>query len=615
MQKAGYGYHFPLILPPDTQKVWNLRKAGLGLLSNLPGDAKPVSVVEDTAINPKYLPAYIADFKQMLAKYGLKSIYHAHISTGELHLRPVLNLKDKKDVELFKIVATETAQLVKKYKGSLSGEHGDGRLRGEFIPFMLGEANYQVIKQIKNTWDAHNIFNPGKIVDSPPMNTNLRYEPGKKTEPIETVFHFEGGILQATEKCNGSGDCRKTHIIGGTMCPSFQATRDEKNVTRARANILREYLSESPQINPFDHKEVYEVLDLCLMCKACKSECPSSVDITKLKAEFLQHYYDANGIPFRSWLIAHISKFNAIGRLVAPISNFVMQHPLFRKYIFGKIGFEEKRKFPKLQSKTLKQAAKKLVRKDNAQTKQKGTVYIFADEFTNFNDTDIGIKTIRLLSKLGYKVIIPKHYESGRTYISKGLVRKAKKLANKNIVHLSKIITSDEPLVGIEPSAILSFRDEYPDLATAENISKAKSLAKNALTIEEFLYKEMQAGNIKKEQFTSHSKHIKLHGHCQQKAVGSTKESLYILNFPENYTAEEIPSGCCGMAGAFGYEKEHYELSMKIGEMVLFPAVRESKSDTIIAASGTSCRHQIKDGTKKDVQHPVDILWNALING
>jgi FAD/FMN-containing dehydrogenase/Fe-S oxidoreductase len=612
MQLANLGYHYPLIYGKDMKKVWDLRKAGLGLLSNLSGDAKPVSVVEDTAVNPKHLPMYIKEFKEMLAKYDLSSVYHAHIGTGELHLRPVLNLKSKHDVDLFKKVALETAQLVKKYNGSLSGEHGDGRLRSEFIPLMLGERNYGLIKEIKEVWDPEHIFNPGKIVDSAPMHTQLRYTPGKEHRVIPTFFNFEqeGGILRAAEKCNGSGDCRKSHLIGGTMCPSFQATRDEKNLTRARANILREYLTHSEKINPFDHKEVYEVFDLCLMCKACKTECPSSVDITKLKAEFLQNYYDANGVPFRSWLIAHISKFNAIGQYIAEISNYFLSNSFVRKYIFGKIGFAPKRKFPAINKQTLKQGIKKLL--ENEQKTQAETVYLFADEFTNFNDSEIGIASIRLLNKLGYRVVIPKHAESGRTYISKGLLRKAKKLANKNIELLSEIITRNTPLIGIEPSAILSFRDEYPDLATPENLEKAKNLAKNTLTIEEFLYREMLAGKIRKEKFTTDKLHIKLHGHCQQKAVASTRESLFILSFPENYLAEEIPSGCCGMAGSFGYENEHYEISMKIGELVLFPEIRKSTSDTIFAAPGTSCRHQIKDGTNKNALHPALILYQAL---
>ncbi len=285
------GYHYPLVWGDDIPKVWTLRKAGLGLLSNISGDRKPVPVVEDTAVNPKVLPEFIDEFDAMLKKHELSCVYYAHIATGELHLRPVLNLKDPKDVELFHTVALETAHIVKKYNGSLSGEHGDGRLRGEFIPLMIGEKNYQLLKDLKKTWDPENIFNPNKIVDTPKMNTSLRYSPGQETREFDTYFDFskEDGLLRAIEKCNGSGDCRKSEIIGGTMCPSFMATKDEDKTTRARANILREFLTNSDKKNPFNHKEVYEILDLCLSCKGCKSECPSSVDITKYKAEFLQH--------------------------------------------------------------------------------------------------------------------------------------------------------------------------------------------------------------------------------------------------------------------------------------------------------------------------------------
>ncbi|NOX86337.1 MAG: FAD-binding oxidoreductase, partial [Chlorobi bacterium] len=284
MRSAGYGYHFPVIEGPDMQRVWALRRAGLGILSNMPGDAKPVSVIEDSAIKPALLPAYIADMKAMLDGFGKEVVYHAHIATGELHIRPVLNLKDPEDVKLFHEIGEQAARLVKKYNGSLSGEHGDGRLRGEFIPLMMGERIYDLFKQIKNTWDPNHIFNPGKITDTPEMNTFLRYEPGKKTREIETFFDFskDMGILRAAEKCNGTGACRKTEVTGGTMCPSYMATRDEDKSTRARANILREFLTWSPKDNPFDHKEIYEVMDMCLSCKACKSECPSSVDVTKL---------------------------------------------------------------------------------------------------------------------------------------------------------------------------------------------------------------------------------------------------------------------------------------------------------------------------------------------
>ncbi len=614
MRKSGYGYHFPLITGADMNRVWDLRKAGLGIINNMPGDAKPVPVIEDTAVRPQDLPEYIAEFDEILKKYKLQCVYYAHIATGELHLRPVLNLKDPKDVELFHKIGLESAKLVKKYRGSLSGEHGDGRLRGEFIPIMVGERLYDVFKEIKYTWDKNGIFNPGKITDTPKMNSHLRYKPGQKTPELKTYFDFSAdmGIVRAAEKCNGTGLCRKTEIMGGTMCPSYMATRDESNSTRARANILREFLSKPNGKNPFDHKEIYEALDLCLMCKGCKSECPSSVDITKLKAEFLQHYYEKHGVPLRSMFIANISKINYLGSYFPSLYNFFQTNGFLSNITASLLGFAPERKFPLLSKMPLERWYKKNKKRSEHDNKRGKTVYLFNDEFTRFNDTDVGIKAIFLLTKLGYNVVIPNHLESARTYLSKGLVKKAKKIANKNILMLKDKISGDTPLVGIEPSAILTFRDEYIDLATPENREAAHNLAENSLMIDEFLEKEMRAGNIKKEQFTTSKKHIKLHGHCHQKALASTKPTLFILGFPENYTVEEIPSGCCGMAGAFGYEKEHYDLSMKVGELVLFPAVRSSSKETLIAAPGTSCRHQIKDGTNRTAFHPVEILYDAL---
>lgn len=614
MKKSGLGYHFPIIFNKDTKKVWNLRKAGLGVLSNAPGDAKPVSVIEDTSVDVEKLPQYIADFKQILERLNLECVYHAHIGTGELHLRPMLNLKDPKDVELFHTVALETAKLVKKYNGSLSGEHGDGRLRGEFIPFMIGDENYELLKEIKNAWDPNNIFNPGKIVDTPSMNSSLRYEPGVETKEIETVFDFseDGGILRAAEKCNGSGDCRKTEVVGGTMCPSYMATRDENTTTRARANVLREVITNSDKKNPFAHKEIYDVMDLCLSCKACKSECPSSVDVAKLKAEFLQNYYDEHGILLRAKLIANITKINRLGSIVPALTNFFMGNKFIAPFIMNTIGFSPKRSMPLLQKKTLHNWSKHHFAKYQPNNPIK-TVYLFNDEFTNYNDTEIGIKTIKLLNKIGYKVIIPKHLESGRTFLSKGLIRKAKEIAEKNIDFLKDIISENTPLIGIEPSAILAFRDEYPDLTRGKLKETALQIAKNAFMIDEFLANEIDAGNINKDLFTKDKKEIKLHGHCQQKAIASTNPTIKLLSFPENYVIEEIPSGCCGMAGSFGYEKEHYDVSMKVGELVLFPEVRKMDTETLIAAPGTSCRHQIKDGTGRDALHPVEILYDALL--
>lgn len=610
MRDAGYGYHFPVIFGDKVKNVWNLRKAGLGVLSNIPGDAKPVSLIEDTSVDVNDLPEYMNEFKELLVKHNLECVFHAHIGTGELHLRPLLNLKTKAGVELFYTVASEIAQLVKKYKGSLSGEHGDGRLRGEFIPVILGKHNYELLKTIKKTWDPRCILNPGKITNTPSMKTCLRFEPGKKTREIDTVFDFSSvkGIIRATEKCNGSGDCRKSEIIGGTMCPSYMATRNEKNVTRARANVLREFLSKSHKQNPFDHHEIYEILDLCLSCKACKAECPSGVDIAKLKAEFLQHYYDANGIPLRAKLIAYLPYINKLGAIFPAITNFVMK----REFIQYALNFTTKRELPAIAKITFKKWFNKNERAINKDFPN-GVVYLFNDEFTNFNDSDIGIKAIRLLNRLKYKVLIPKHGVSGRTFLSKGLLRTAKKIATKNVILLKDLITETTPLIGIEPSAILAFRDEYPELVNKPLQEEAKTLGRNCLMIDEFLAKEIQKGKISKKKFTKEHRKVLLHGHCQQKAIASVEPSKIVVSFPENYEVEEIPSGCCGMAGAFGYENEHYDLSMKIGELVLFPAIRKADDDVIIAAPGTSCRHQVKDGTKKDALHPVEVLFDALL--
>ncbi len=611
MRANNYGWHFPVVTGADIKKVWSLRKAGLGILMNMPGDGKPAPVIEDTAVSPEKLPAYIREFDQILEKYKLSCVYYAHIATGELHLRPILNLKDKHDVEMFHTIALETAVLVKKYKGSLSGEHGDGRLRGEFIPLMIGEHNYKLIKEVKNIWDPKGIFNPGKITETPKMNEQLRFTQGQETKKLDTIFDFSStlGFLRGVEKCNGSGDCRKTELSGGTMCPSYMATRDEQNSTRARANTLREFITNSTKVNPFDHQEIYDSLDLCLSCKACKSECPSNIDMTKFKAEFLQHWNDEHGIPIRSLFIAYITRINKLGMILPWAFNFAVKNKFISGIMKSSIGFAPKRTIPTLYKRTLKSW---IIANKYGGEKTNGKVYFFADEFTNYNDVEIGIKAVKLLHRLGYEVIVPKHEVSGRTFLSKGLLRKAKKIANKNVELLSNVVSNDIKLIGIEPSAILTFRDEYPELVDEGLRKDARALGKNALMIDEFLMQEIEAGKITKDQFTDRAESIKLHGHCQQKAVVGTKATNALLEFPTNYTVDEIPSGCCGMAGSFGYEKEHYDISMAVGELVLFPAVREAKPRSIIAAPGTSCRHQIHDGTQKDAVHPVEVLYDAL---
>jgi FAD/FMN-containing dehydrogenase/Fe-S oxidoreductase len=628
MEEAGLGYHFPLYTGADEMaRVWELRKAGLGVLLNIPGRKKSVQVIEDTAVLPELFPDYLSEAVDVLDKYGLSCAYYAHIATGELHLSPLLDLKDPEDIKKFHALATDIAKLVKKYRGSLSGEHGDGRLRGEFIPLMLGPHNYGILKELKKTWDPYSIFNPGKITDTPPITENLRYPAGERRSFPGKVFEFpeEEGILYAAEKCSGSADCRKSSAMGGTMCPTFMVTRDEDKSTRARANILREFLTRSGKTNRFDHSEIYRVMDLCLSCKACKSECPSNVDVAKLKAEFLQHYYDLHHVPFRAWLIGWLPRLYIPGMLLRPVTNLITSTTLFRKMI----GFSARRPIPALSPVTLRAwkkrhkrvpggvsggtAASEVYGETGATVPRNGTVCLFADEFTNYNESDIGIKAVMLLEQLGYDVIIPRHRESGRTFLSKGLLRSARKVAVKNIMMLRDVVSEEMPLVGLEPSALLAFRDEYPEMAGKELAGDARKIAGNALLFEEFISREIDRGKITPARFTDKPVKVLLHGHCQQKAIASTAPTIRMLSLPVNYTVEEINDGCCGMAGAFGYEKEHYDLSMKIGEMILFPAVRAASDETVITAPGTSCRHHIADGTGRKALHPVEVLFGALI--
>ncbi|MEZ5025178.1 MAG: FAD-linked oxidase C-terminal domain-containing protein [Chitinophagales bacterium] len=614
-EKENLGYHFPALYGDDIKKVWNLRKAGLGLLANIPGDKKAVAVIEDTAVAVEDLPAYIQEFTEIMDSHKQQSVYYAHAGAGELHLRPILDLKKKEDRVLFRTIATENAQLVKKYNGSLSGEHGDGRVRGEFIPLMIGEKNYELLRQLKYTFDKNNILNPGKIVDTPPMDTSLRYEENQETKQFDTVFNFDkdGGILRAAEKCNGSGDCRKLHTSGGTMCPSYMATRNEKDSTRARANILRDFLTNSNQENKFNHKEIYEVMDLCLSCKGCVSECPSNVDIPTLKAEFLHQYYKENGVPLRTRAIANIGKLSRLAMWFPRLSNFVLTNRFISGILKKILRIAPNRSMPLYYKETLLSWYKKNKKALEIKTTFKGRVYLFFDEFTNFNDVEIGIKALKLLAKLGYEVEYLKHEDSGRAHLSKGLIEEAQRLAKQNVKIFSAWINKDVPLIGIEPSAILTFRDEYPRLVDRKDTETAKRLAQHCFIIDEFIANEIRKGNITSEQFTDAERQIKLQGHCHQKALSSVQPSIVMMSLPKNYHVENIPSGCCGMAGSFGYEKEHFDVSMQVGELVLFPAVRNAKEDCIIAASGTSCRHQIKDGTHKIALHPVEVLYDALL--
>ena len=614
MRESGFGYAFPVLFGEDTRKIWEVRKAGLGIVGNIPGDEKPCAVIEDTAVAVADLPAFIQEFNQILdEQFGLHCVHYAHAGSGEIHLRPILNLKTESGNQQFREIASMIAGLVKRYRGSLSGEHGDGRLRGEFLEQMIGEKNYQLVQEIKNLWDPGNVFNPHKIVDTPPMNTQLRYVPGQPIPEIETVMDFsnEQGVLRAAELCNGSGDCRKTHLAGGTMCPSYMATKNEADTTRARANMLRHVLTNpTNDAAPFDNEDLKQVMDLCLSCKGCKRECPSNVDVGKMKAEFLQGYYDVHGVPRRARMIASFSKKMRFASKAPWLFNFLIRSSLTSPMVKRMAGFSPHRSLPRLHSQTLRRWNSSRTPHPNAGSK--GKVFLFCDEFTNYNDTPVGIAAVELLERIGFEVVFPDHSESGRAALSKGLLRAARVMAEENVRSLAPLVASQTPLIGIEPSAILSFRDEYPQLVEPGLREAASSLSESALMIDEFIGKLIDSGQLDSSQFIEKEQTIRLHGHCHQKALASLKPTVQMLQLPKGHRVRLIPSGCCGMAGSFGYEREHYDVSMQIGELVLFPTIRTETADVLIAAPGTSCRHQIADGTNRVALHPVEILRSAL---
>lgn len=623
---SGLIYQCTRVYGADVSKVWNLRKAGLGILGSMKGDAKPMGVIEDTAVAASRMPAYMKDFRELLDRLGAKCVFYGHISTGELHLRPIINLKTKEGRILFRTLAQETALLVKKHRGSISGEHGDGRLRGEFIPLLYGKEAYELMRQLKQCWDPKGLFNRHKIVDTLPMDSMLRFDKDQQYEveqligTDQTYFNWKVSFDECTapgatgarsqthalmctiEQCNGSGDCRKSNLIGGTMCPAFKVSGDELNTTRARANVLREILTRGG-----DWKTIKEMLDTCLACKGCRGECPSNVDMTRLRAELLQHYYNQHGTPLRSWLVARTAQLEDICQHIRPLYNFFVSFKPTASLIKETIGFAPERELPRLK----KMNSCKQVKGANQQ------VWLFLDEFTRNHEPELAEAFIALLTSLGYSVNIPKHRESGRAAISKGCLKRARQLAIQNVRMLKEVVTEGSPLVGIEPSCILSFRDEYPDLVTAKLRNEAIELGTHSLLFDEFLLREIKTGHISRDDFDQTPVEIFLHGHCHQKALVGVEVMAEVLRQLLNAKVNIIPSGCCGMAGSFGYEKEHYKTSLAIGEMVLFPTIRKAvlsplaphpATATYVVAPGTSCRQQILDGTGVRAVHPIELL-------
>ncbi len=609
--RRGLGYAFlKLTRPQDQAKVWDVRKAGLGLMMNVPGDAKPLPFVEDCAVAPEHLPDFVRKFDDIVTSNGTQAGYYGHASVGCLHIRPLINLKDSEGVERMVSIAEEVGDLVMEYGGSMSGEHGDGLVRSWFNRKMFGERLYGAFREVKRAFDPDSIMNPGKIVDAQPMTENLRIGPEYSPARLNTGFAFaqEGSFAHGIEMCNGQGACRKT--LGGTMCPSYMVTREEEHSTRGRANALRAAMSGALPAGALGEKRLYDVLDLCLECKGCAAECPSNVDMAKLKYEFLNQYHKANGYSARSQLFGNIATVSRIGAFFAPVSNWMNRLPAARRMIEANLGIDRRRELPPFASQTFEQWFR--ARGGSPESaNRRGAAVLFPDTFTNYNHPELGRAAVKVIEALGYQVIVPKVRCCGRPMLSKGMMDRARANARFNVERLHGYVESGAKLVGIEPSCILSFADDYTDLSGV-NASKAKAIAANTMLVEQFVEYAMSQGAEIELDGSKLPDRVMLHGHCHQKALVGTGAAMNVLKAIEGCETTEITSGCCGMAGSFGYEAEHYDISMQIGEMSLFPAIREQRGDFAVVAEGVSCRQQIAHGTGKRARHLAEVLADAL---
>ncbi len=608
MNRAGLGYAVRRIVSPQGQaSVWAVRRAGLGLMMNVHGEAKPLPFVEDTAVAPEALPEYVRRFSQIVQDHGTTAGYYGHASVGCLHIRPLINLKLPEDVDRMVSIATQVSDLVREYGGAMSGEHGDGLVRSVWNEKMFGSRLYEAFRQVKRAFDPNGIMNPGKIVDSAPMTENLRTGPGARNLDLKTGFAFseEGGFASAIEMCNGQGACRK---LDGTMCPSYMVTRDEEHSTRGRANALRAAISGSLPVDALTGKRLYDVLDLCLECKGCKAECPSNVDMAKLKYEFLYRYHRTNGYTLGDRIFGNISELSQLGSFFAPFSNWTLRSGAFRELLENLAGIDRRRSLPSFASQTFTQWFK--VRGGSpASSATRGQVLLFADTFTNYNHPNLGRAATKVLERLGYQVVLPRTKCCGRPMLSKGMMDKARRNARANVDTVFPYIESGAKLVGLEPSCILSFRDDYVDLLGGS--ARARAVASSTMLIEEIVLHARQDRELDMR-FTREPGKLLLHGHCHQRALVGTGAAMEVLRSIPGCEPQEIPSGCCGMAGAFGFEKEHYDISMKIGEQVLFNAIRSEEGDFDVVSEGVSCRQQIEHGTGRNARHLVEVLADSL---
>ena len=599
------GYAATLAFKPEEVKaVWGVRKAGLGLLLGTKGDKKPIAFVEDTAVAPAKLPEFIKRFREIITRHDAIAGYYGHCSVGCMHIRPLIDLKEASEMKKMVSIADAISDLVLEFNGAMSGEHGDGLARSHFNQKLFRAVLYEAFRQVKRVFDPKNLMNPGKIVDAPAMTESLKISPRYQTWQPETTLDFtgQGGFARAVEMCSGMGECRKK--LDGTMCPSYMGTLDEEHSTRGRANALRAVLSGRVPKEEFTGKRLHDVMDLCLECKACKAECPSNVDMAKLKYEFLDHYHRVNGLPLRNRLFGGIERLNRIGSQFAPLSNWVVGSGLNRWLMEKLAGIDRRRPLPQFAGVTFEDWFDgRKPEGDGA----KGEVVLFHDTFNNFNTPNVAVATTRLLERLGYHVLLVNKRCCGRPMISKGMLGEAKNNAAWNVDQVAEYAERGVPIVGMEPSCLLTLRDEYPDFLRTND---AKLVARNSFLLEEFLLQERDTGKVSLS-FGANGRKALLHGHCHQKALVGTVPTVALLK-GAGFEVSEVDSGCCGMAGSFGFEKEHYDLSLTIGNRRLAPAVKSASAEVEIVAPGISCRQQIEHLTGRKAKHTAEVLWEVL---
>ena len=607
LKSAGFGYAFVhCFTEAEKSRVWETRKAGLGLLMGMKGDAKPVGFVEDAAVPIEHLPEYVRRFDEIVTAHDTTASYYAHASVGLLHNRPIINLKSETDIQKMHAIARDVRDLLMELDGAMSGEHGDGLVRSEWIESMFGPQIYQALGEVKRAFDPNNIMNPGKIVDAPPMTENLRFGSDYNTIKIDTYFDFssQDGFGRAIEMCNGVGACRKT--LTGTMCPSFIGTREEEHSTRGRANALRTIISGALPHTEFTSERLQEVLDLCLGCKACKAECPSNVDMAKIKYEVLAHYHKANGLPLHRRMFGEIGALAPLGSMFAPFSNWATNNGVSKWIAEKLIGVDRRRDMPTFVRPTYEQWFRKR-RSGRASDKK---VVLFPDTFMNYSEPAIGSAAVEVLEACGFEVLLPEKRCCGRPLISEGMLDRAVENALYNIDVLQGYANEGIPIIGCEPSCTSAITDDYVELI---GTVAAKRVAEATCSFEEFFGQLTEQGELPVE-FSTVPRDILLHGHCHQRALVGIQPTVQMLSLPPQYDVSVIDSSCCGMAGAFGYEKAHYDLSMKIGELRLFEAVREKPPGSFtLSAAGFSCRHQLEHGTGVQPKHPIEVLRESII--